>query len=218
MLRLTTWRWVPSFARGLVRDVRVRWALEELGLPYETRLIAHGDADFGGYFSQQPFGQVPVLEDGDLVLFESGAIVLHLAGKGTALMPEDPADRARVMTGVLAALNTVETAIVPLVEIDLFYADQPWAEQRRPDAEAQARKRLAELSSWIGGRDYLLGAFSAADLMMASVLRPLQHSGLVEADPNLCRYRDRCLSRPAFERALADHYADLDGTGPSQGR
>src|SRR5262249_27833478 len=162
MIRVSAFRWVPPFARGLVRDLRVRWALEEAGLPYEERLIGPEDQASDSYRRLQPFGQVPAYEEDGLVLFESGAIVLHVAERSEALMPSDPQRRARVTTWMFAALNTVEPRIQNLAEIDLFYAEEDWAKLRRPAAVEAARTRLATLAGWLAGRDYLEDRFSAA--------------------------------------------------------
>lgn len=201
MIRITGFRWVPPFAQGFVRDLRVRWALEEAGLPYAVRLIGPEDQASAAYRAQQPFGQVPVYEEDGVTLFESGAIVLHVAAKSPVLMPQDPSGRARVTAWVLAALNSVETYVGQLAEIVLFHDGEPWAEARRPAVEAAVRRRLAELETALGTRDWLEERFSAGDLMMATVLRDLGHSTLVEERPRLRAYLDRCLARPAFGRA-----------------
>jgi glutathione S-transferase len=207
MMTLTAFRWVPPFAQGLVRDLRVRWALEEAGLPYRTRLIDAADQASAPHRARQPFGQVPVLEDENMVLFESGAIVLYIGARSEALLPADPAAKARAVTWLLAALNTIEVAIQPLAEIDLFHAGEAWAQARRPEAERTVRQRLAELAACLGDRAYLEHRFTAGDLMMAAVLRILRHTDLVAAEPNLAAYLARCEARPAFRRALRDHMA-----------
>jgi glutathione S-transferase len=205
MITVTAFRWVPPFAQGLVRDLRVRWALEQAGVPYRTWLIGPEDQAGPAHRARQPFGQVPVSEEDGLVLFESGAIVLHIGGRSEALLPADPAARARATTWLLAALNTIEVAINPLAEIDLFYAGEAWVQARRPEAERAVRLRLAELAACLGDRAYLEGRFTAGDLMMAAVLRILRHTDLVAAEPNLAAYLARCEARPAFRRALRDH-------------
>lgn len=207
MITLTTFKWVPPFARGLVRDLRVRWALEEAGLPYETRQISFDDRDQPDYRLRQPFGQVPVIEEDGFVLFESGAILLHVAARSEVLLPADPAGRARASAWVLAALNSIEVVVQPLAEIDLFHADEDWAKARRPGAERAVRQRLSELAAWLGDRDHLEDRFTAGDLMMATVLRALRHTDLVAAEPGLQAYLARCEARPAFRRALRDHMA-----------
>ena len=207
MITISAFKWVPPFAQGLVRDLRVRWALEEAGLPYRQRLIDPEIQAGADYRACQPFGQVPIFEDDALVLFESGSIVLHIGERSEALLPSDPAARARAITWVFAALNSIEVAILPLVEIDLFHPDQEWAKLRRPDAEEMLRQRLAELAAWLGEREYLEGRFTAGDLMMASVLRIPRHTDLVAEQPTLQAYLERCVARPAFQRAYRDQMA-----------
>ena len=203
MIRVTAFRWVPPFARGLVRDLRVRWALEEAGLPYEQRLIGREDQGSESYRRLQPFGQVPAYEEDGLVLFESGAIVLHVAERSETLLPADPERRARVTAWMFAALNSVEPAIQHLAGLDLFHANEEWAKQRRPGAEEAARSRLVDLAAALDGREYLEGRFSAGDLLMTTVLRILRHTDLVGRIPALAVYQARCEERPAFKRALA---------------
>lgn len=202
MITISAFQWVPDFARGLVRDLRVRWALEEAGLPYHVRLIGPEDQASPEYRACQPFGQVPFFEEGEVRMFESGAIVLHVGERSETLLPRDPAGRARTMSWVLAALNSIETFVTPLAEIDLFHPDEEWARQRRPAAEAALRARLADLSAWLKGREYLEDRFTAGDLMMTSVLRILRHTDIVESDTVLAAYKARCEARPAFQRAL----------------
>jgi glutathione S-transferase len=198
---------VPPFAQVQVRDLRVRWALEEAGIAYEERLIRPGDQKSEGYRSLQPFGQVPTYEEDGLVLFESGAIVLHIAERSDALMPSDPSSRARSKTWMFAALNTMEPRIQNLAEIDLFHANEEWAKLRRPVAVEAVKARLANLSDWLNGRDYLEDRFTGADLLMTSVLRLLRTTNLVAEIPVLEAYRLRCEARPAFQKALADQMA-----------
>jgi glutathione S-transferase len=209
MITISAFKWVPPFARGLVRDLRVRWALEEAGLPYRAMLIDFDDQKSAGYRARQPFGQVPAFEEDGIALFESGAIVLHIAGRSEALLPRGEAERARAATWVLAALNTVEAVIQPLAEIDLFWPDEQWAKLRRPEAEKAVRARLTELASWLGDRHYLEKRFTAGDLMMTTVLRILRHTDLVQAEPRLKAYVTRCEARPAFQRALDAQLADF---------
>ncbi|HEV7732623.1 MAG TPA: glutathione S-transferase family protein [Candidatus Binatia bacterium] len=204
-IKVSAFRWVPPFAQGVVRDVRVRWALEEAGLPYEQRLLDQGEQKSAGYRSLQPFGQVPTYEEGNLVLFESGAIVMHIAARSEALLPADPAAAARARTWMFAALNTVEPYIQHLAELDLFYANEEWAKLRRPTAVEAVQMRLNELSTRLDGRDYLEDRFTAGDLLMTTVLRILRHTDLVAEMPALEAYRLRCEARPAFQKALADH-------------
>ncbi|MCW5725171.1 MAG: glutathione S-transferase family protein [Maricaulaceae bacterium] len=207
MITLITLKNVPPFAQGLVRDLRARWALEEAGIAYETRLLAPGEHKAAEHVALQPFGQVPVLQDGDLTLFESGAIVLHVAGKSEALLPADAAGRARAAAWVFAALNSVEPFIQPLTEIDLFNAGEEWAKLRRPAAEERLKARLGQLAARLEGRDWLEDRFTAGDLMMATVLRIPRHTELVTGHAVLGPYLARCEARPAFARALAGHMA-----------
>ncbi|HET9638289.1 MAG TPA: glutathione S-transferase family protein [Allosphingosinicella sp.] len=207
MIKVTAFKWVPPFAQGLVRDLRVRWALEEAGLRYEVELLEDGEKDKAEYRTWQPFGQVPAYEENGLKLFESGAIVLRIAERSETLLPGDPAARARASEWLFAALNTIEPPIQNLAAIDLFYADQEWARLRRPDAEAAVRKRLAELAAALGDKTHLDGPrFTAGDLMMATVLRILRHTDLA-AEAGLADYLARCEARPAFQRALAGQMA-----------
>lgn len=215
MIRISAFRWVPPFAQGLVRELRARWALEEAGLAYEVRLIGPEDQVSENYRRLQPFGQVPVYEEDGLELFESGAIVLHIAGRSDALMPPDPKAQARMTAWMFAALNSVEPRIQNLAEIDLFHSGKAWAEQRRPAAVEAATKRLESLSDWLDSRDYLEDRFTAADLMMTTVLRILRHTDLVSQMPILKAYVQRCEARPAFQRAMADHMANFAKHAPA---
>lgn len=205
MITLTAFRWVPPFAQGLVRDLRVRWALDEAGIPYRENLIGPGDQATAAYRALQPFGQVPAIESGELKLFESGAIVLHVAGSSEALMPPDANGRARTSAWIFAALNSVEPHIQNLAEIDLFHAGESWAAARRPAALEMVQKRLAAIEGWLGDRAFLESRFTAADLMMTTVLRILRHTDIVSERPVLKAYQARCEARPAFQKALADH-------------
>ena len=202
-IKVSAFRWVPPFAQGLVRDLRVRWALEEAGLPYEERLIGREDQASASYRCLQPFGQVPAYEEDGLVLFESGAIVLHIGERSDALLPRDPAARARAKTWMFAALNTLEPHIQNLAEIDLFHADKEWAKLRRPEVVEMVRSRLSSLARCLGEQDYLEDRFTAGDLLMTTVLRILRHTELVAEIPALDAYRKRCEARPAFQRAVA---------------
>jgi glutathione S-transferase len=216
MITLTTFEWVPPFAQGLVRDLRVRWALEEAGVPYRQKLLAPGDNDTPEYRAIQPWGQVPVIEDDGLVLFESGAIVLHIAERSTALCPRDAAGRAKVTQWVAAALSSIEPHVQHLVSLDLFYAEEAWAKARRPGAEAFARMKLASLARRLDGREYLEDDFSAGDVMMVTVLRNLRHTTIVSDDPVLGPYVARCEARPAFKKALADQLAVFAAHAPGE--
>lgn len=201
-IQLTAFRWVPPFAQGYVRDLRVRWALEEAGLPYEAILIDPQVQASKDYREWQPFGQVPAYRDGEVEMFESGAIVLHIAAKSEALAPAGAAEWARVTTWVIAALNSIEPHVENLVLLDVFHAGEAWTNERRPQAEAMLRERLAALSEWLGEKEYLEGRFTAGDLVMTTVLRELVASGALSPFPALDVYRRRCEARPAFGRAL----------------
>jgi glutathione S-transferase len=214
MITITAFKWVPPFARGLVRDLRVRWALEEAGLRYEVRLLEDGEKDGAEYRAWQPFGQVPAYEENGLRLFESGAIVLRIAERSENLLPGDPAARARAIEWMFAALNTIEPAVAHLGTIDLFAAGEEWGKLRRPAAEASVRKRLAELATVLGDKPFIDGArFTAGDLMMATVLRILRHTDLVSEEPGLAAWLARCEARPAFQRALAGQLAAFEPEG-----
>jgi glutathione S-transferase len=213
MITLNAFRWVPPLAQGLVRDLRVRWALEEAGIPYQQKLIGPEDQATAAYRALQPFGQVPAIESGDLKLFESGAIVIHIAERSDALMPSDSNGRARTSAWVFAALNSVEPQIQNLAELDLFHAREAWAPLRRPTAVEGVQKRLGAVENWLGDRDYLEDRFTAADLMMTTVLRILRHTDLVSDRPALKAYQARCEARPAFQKAMADHLKPFAATG-----
>ncbi len=213
-ITVTAFRWVPPFAQGVVRDLRVRWALEEAALPYQERLLEPGEHKSEAYRRLQPFGQVPLYQEDDLTLFESGAIVLHVAERCETLLPAAPAARARVTAWMFAALNSVETPLQDLAAIDVFHANEEWARLRRPAAADAARSRLAELAGHLDGREYLEdGRFTAGDLLMTTVLRIARHTDLLAALPNLEAYRQRCEARPAFQRALAAQLAPFAEAG-----
>jgi len=210
MITISAFRWVPEFAQGQVRDLRARWALEEAGLPYKTHLLEQGDQDKEEYRALQPFGQVPVLEEDGFILFESGAIVLHIGERSEALLPKDPAARARATQWLIAALNSIEPFVMNVALIDVFYTNEEWAKLRRPSAVAFLQKRLSALSRCLGRKPHLDGErFTAGDLMMASVLRILKHTDIVTSDECLAAYVQRCTSRPAFERALGAQMRDF---------
>lgn len=214
-IRLTAFKWVPPFAQGLVRDLCVRWALEEAGLGYEENLLAVGEHKSAAHRTLQPFGQVPVYEEDGLTLFETGAIVMHVGQRCPVLLPDDPARRARTLTWICAALSSVEPHLQNLASIDLFFADQEWARLRRPGAQAMAQSRLDGLASALAGRDYLEHEFTAADLLMSTVLRIVRHTELVTNMPVLAAYHERCESRPAFQRALAAQLAPFAKYAPA---
>src|SRR5689334_10425324 len=171
MITISAFKSVPPFAQGHVRDLRARWALEEAGLPYRTRLLDQGDQDTPDYRAVQPFGQVPILEEGDLVIFESGAIVLYVGERSETLLPKDVGARARATQWLIAALSSIEPHVMNVLLLDLFYANEEWAKLRRPSAVEFAHKRLAALSKSLGDKPYLDGdRFTAGDLVMATVL------------------------------------------------
>ena len=201
-IQLTAFRWVPPFAQGYVRDLRVRWALEEAGLPYEVTLIDPQIQASASYRQWQPFGQVPAYRDEKIEMFESGAIVLHIAATSAALAPPDDAGRARVTSWVIAALNSIEPHAQNLVQLDVFHAGEAWTIERRPQAEAILNQRLAALDAWLGVKDYLEDRFTAGDLIMTTVLRELVDCGALARFPALDAYRQRCEARPAFGRAM----------------
>ncbi|HMA14556.1 MAG TPA: glutathione S-transferase family protein [Kiloniellaceae bacterium] len=202
-IEITAFAWVPDFAKGQVRDLRVRWALEEAGLDYRQRLLDAMNPRPEAYFQEQPFGQVPAYRDDKVQLFESGAIVLHIGEGSETLLPRDAAGKARATAWLIAALNSVEPRIMELAIIDFFHAGAEWGRQRRPEVVEMVRRRLSHLANWLGGKDYLEGRFTAGDLMMTAVLRGLRHTGLVAEQPNLAAYLARCEARPGFQRALA---------------
>lgn len=199
---VSAYRWVPSFAQGFVKDIRVRWALEEAGLAYAVELVDLQTARSDAYLQWQVFGQVPAFRDDGVSLFESGAIVLHIARRSALLAPGDEAGFARVTSWVFAALNSVEPfaqAYLQVVDLDGCVSGN---RERQDTAGALLEKRLASLSAWLGEREYLEGAFSAGDLMMACVLRELVDCGMLARFPAVDGYVARCLARPAFGRAL----------------
>ncbi|HEX3944720.1 MAG TPA: glutathione S-transferase family protein [Rhizomicrobium sp.] len=210
MITITAYKWVPPFAQGLVRDLRARWALEESGLPYRVNLIAHPDRLTPDHIAKQPFAQIPVLEEDGLTLFESGAIVLHIAEKSESLLPQDPAARARTIQWVFAALNSVEQFVQGYVALDAFYRSEEWAKLRKRSAREELDGRLSKFSERLGDNEYLEDRFTVGDLMMSNVLRILRSTDVLEQFPNLAAYRARCETRPAFQRALAGQLGDFE--------
>ena len=207
MITISAFRWVPDFAQGQVRDLRARWALEEAGLPYRTRLLDNGEQDTPEYRALQPFGQVPILQEDEVTIFESGAIVLHVGERSETLLPKDPAARARAVQWLIAALNSIEPSVMNYAVLDFFFADQEWAKLRAPGARAFALHRLKGLADHLGDKPYLDGErFTAGDLMMATVLR-IEESLLEDA--RLKAYLARCTARPAFQKALSAQMADF---------
>ena len=207
MPTITAFERSPDRGRGLARDMRVRWALEEVGQPYDVRLVSFSEMKQPTYRALNPFGQIPTYRDGDLTLFESGAIVFHLAEQHAGLLPEDPNARARAITWMFAALNTVEPPIVEWGAAMLFERDKRWHQERLPVLDARVRGRLDELSGHLGQANWLDGAFSAGDLLMVTVLRRLGGWGVLEDYPNLGGYIARGEARPAYQRAFADQLA-----------
>jgi glutathione S-transferase len=192
----------PDRGRGLARDMRVRWALEEVGQPYDVRLVSFAEMKAPAHLALHPFGQIPTYEEGDLALFESGAIILHIAERHAGLLPTEANARARAIAWMFAALSTLEPPIVERGSATLLERDKPWYEPRLPILDERVRRRLAELSRRLGDADWLDGAFSAGDLLMVTVLRRLDGSGLVEEHPNLAAYVARGEARPAYRRAF----------------
>ena len=212
---ITAFERSPDRGRGLARDMRVRWALEEAGQPYKVRLLSFTEMKEPGHLKLHPFGQIPTYEQGDLCLFESGAIVLHIAESHAGLLPDDPDARARAIAWMFAALNTVEPPIVERSMATLVERDKSWYEERLPMLEDRVRARLRELSRRLGDADWLDGAFSAGDLLMVTVLRRLNGSGEVEKFPNLSAYVARAEARPAYKRAFEDQLAVFTGKRPN---
>jgi glutathione S-transferase len=201
-ITITAFEHSPDGGKGLARDTRVRWALEEVGQPYQVRLLSFAAMKEPAHLALHPFGQIPTYEDGDLALFESGAIVFHVAERHAGLMPDDGNARARAITWMFAALSTVEPPILDLVVAKLLERDKPWSAERLPLVEERIRKRLGELSARLGNADWLDGTFSAGDLLMVSVLLRLKSSGMLNDYPNLSAYVARGEARPAYRRAF----------------
>jgi glutathione S-transferase len=212
---ITAFERSPDRGKGLARDMRVRWALEEVGQAYEVRLVSFGVMKEPAHRALHPFGQIPTYEEGDLVLFESGAIVFHIAERHPGLLPDDANARARAITWMFAAINTVEPPILDLQTAKFLEGDKPWCEQRLPLIKARIRDRLGELSRRLGDADWLDGAFSAGDLMMVAVLLRLKVSGLLDEYPNLTAYAARGEARPAYKRAFEAQLAVFTGKPPT---
>jgi glutathione S-transferase len=204
---ITAFERSPDGGMGLARDTRVRWAFEEVGRPYEVRLVSFEAMKQPAHRALHPFGQIPTFEEDGLDLFESGSIILHLAETHPGLLPADPNARARAITWMFAALSTVEPPILDLVTARIHEASQPWARERLPLVEARIHARLRELSARLGDADWLDGDFSAGDLMMVHVLQRLKPSGLLGEHPTLAAYVARAESRPAYQRAFAAQFA-----------
>ena len=205
-IEITAFRWVPEFAQGVVRDLRVRWALEEAGLDYRVRLL--GQDRPLEYLREQPFDQVPCFNDGKVHIFETGAIVQYVGEQSEALLPRDPEGKFRAIQWTYAALNSVEPSVLNLLLIDIFFVGEEWAKLRRPGAEDFVKLKLKRVSDWLGDKQWLEGdRFTIGDLLMVTVLRFLRHTDLVSGFPNLAAYQKRGEARPAFQRALADQMA-----------
>ena len=212
-IEITAFEWVPDFAQGFVRDLRPRWACEEAGLPYRERLISAVERP-DWYFNEQPWGQVPHLRDGDVSLFESGAILLHLGDKDEHLLPRDPQGRANATAWLFAALNSIEPMSFELGNVTIFSADEEWAKLRRPSLEAFITKRLDHLQTALGNREWLAGQFSVADIAMITVLREIRNDGMLGGHPKLAAYVERGVTRPAFIRALEAQLAPFANNAP----
>jgi len=197
----------PDGGKGLARDTRVRWALEEAGLPYEVRPVTFEALKQPSHLARNPFGQIPTYEDGGLTLFETGSIVLHIAEGHAGLLPAQAAPRARAISWMFAAVNTIEPPILELANARLLERDQPWSRERMPLVEERVRGRLRQLSAWLGDREWLDGTFSAGDLMMVSVLLRLRASGILDEFRNLAAYVARGEARPAYQRAFVSQAA-----------
>jgi len=208
---ITAFERSPDRGRGLARDMRVRWALEEAGQPYDVRLVSFKEMKEPAHRKLHPFGQIPTYEEGDLTLFESGAILLHIAEHNAGLLPKDPNARERAITWMFAALSTVEPPIVERSMAMIVERDKSWYAERMPMLEDRVRVRLDELAKWLGNRDWLDGAFSVADLLMVTVLRRLDGTGVLENYPTVSAYIARGEARPAYQRAFAAQLAVFTG-------
>ena len=204
---ITAFEASPDRGQGLARDTRVRWALEEVGQAYDVRLVSFAEMKQPAHLALHPFGQIPTYEEGDLALFETGSIVLHIAGRHAGLLPDEPNARARAVTWMFAATNTVEPPILELQNAVLLERDKPWNEERLPLVENRVRDRLMQLAIRLDDAEWLDGGFSAGDLMMVSVLLRLRTSGLLDERANLAAYVARGEARPAYRRAFAAQLA-----------
>lgn len=216
-IEITAFKWVPDFAQGYVKDLRVRWALEEAGLTYTQHLIDEAEKTSERYLGRQPFAQVPVYKDDDVELFESGAILIYLSQKHEVLAPRDPAGQARATSWVCAALNSIEPFVMDVVHTNLFYADAPWAPGFSETAKSNLENKLERLSHWLGQKDWLESTFSIGDIMMVTVLRDVVDRDQIDAPPNVLAYCQRGEARPAFQRAHAAQlksFEQPEGTAP----
>ncbi|WP_232492074.1 glutathione S-transferase family protein [Novosphingobium kaempferiae] len=219
-IEITAFEWVPSFAQGQVRDLRPRWACEEFGLPYKVRLISAIERP-EWYYADQPWGQVPYVRDGEVGVFESGATLIHLAEKAGALPPPGSQERAKVLSWLLAAFNSVEPYMMELANVSIFSRKEEWAQLRKPSLVKDLDARLSRLEAALEG-DWLAGEFSIADIAMATILRALPSSGagteVLAAHPKLAAYLDRATTRPAFQRALDAQLAPFAEHDPNQNK
>jgi glutathione S-transferase len=206
-IEITAFRWVPPFAQGLVRDLRLRWALEEIGRPYSVRLLDATKPRPADYFCEQPWGQVPVYKDKEVELFESGAILIHLGMQDERLLPADTQGRMRGIAWLIAALNSVEPAIFPLILVNVFNRDEAWANEARPKFMERIEGRLKGLSDALGDKEWLEDRFTIGDLMMVTALRQLRNDAVLTQFPNISAYVKRGETRPAFQKALSDQLA-----------
>jgi glutathione S-transferase len=212
---VTAFNWVPDFAKGLVRDLRVRWAFEEIGRPYQTELFGAGTPRPDDYVQWQPFEQVPAFADGDLKFFETGAILLYLGEQDEQLLPADGQARWTAISWLFAALNSVEPVIQRIVSYDIFYKDTPWAPDAREASLGLCRQKLKRVADALGDGEWLAGRFSVADIAMVTVLNNLRHTELVAELPALAAYHKRGTERPAYQRALAAQLADFEDQPPA---
>ena len=201
-IEISAFNWVPDFAKGMVRDMRIRWALEEIGRPYSASLVDATQPRDANYREWQPFGQVPAFDDGEVRMFESGAILLYLGEQDERLMPRDPQGKWETTAWLIAALNSVEPMVMTIATYDIFHNDKDWAKAARPAAVELAEARLKSVSDALGDKDWLTGQFTVADIMMVTVLRNLKHTDILTGFPKLAAYRKRGEERPAFKRAL----------------
>jgi glutathione S-transferase len=212
---VTAFDWVPDFARGLVRDLRVRWAFEEIGEPYAVEKFGAANPRPEGYVKWQPFEQVPAFRDGEVEIFETGAILLYIAEKHGALLPESETKRWQAIAWLFAGLNSVEPACQRYFAYAVFNADKDWAEGAKDSVVPLVRQKLKRVSDALGQQDWLAGEFSIADVMMVTVLNSLRNTGFVAEYPNLAAYQARGTGRQAYKRALAAQLADFDGPAPT---
>jgi glutathione S-transferase len=216
-IQISVLRWAPPIVHGLVRDLRVRWALEEAGWPYREHVVSQDDQKSASYRALQPFGQVPAFQSDELTLFESGAIVLHIAERSPALMPEEPVARSRVTSWIFGALNTLEPPVMMINAIDMLYQGPKGddVDGLRAFIVGWAETQLDVLVSTLADKEYVLGRFSAVDVLLTTVLRILRDTDLVKKRPALKAYQRRCEGRPAFKKALADHLENFSRHAPA---